>query len=202
VCFVADGAPWIWDRIGAIIRLAKLESVATYQILDCCHAVHHVSQALACLGLTQTERMPLYLEHRSLIRNGQWRRVVAELSELQQEESPIAELETEIAYLRRHGEAGRLSYVSFRSKGLPCGSGAIESGIRRVINLRLKSNAMFWKSDNAESMLQVRSQVVPDRWDGSMLELGEFRRTIASDGYAWEPRPMSCKAEDSYNTAT
>jgi hypothetical protein len=202
VCFVADGAPWIWDRIGAIIRLAKLESVATYQILDCCHAVHHVSQALASLGLTQAERMPLYLEHRSLIRNGQWRRVVAELSELQQEESPIAELETEIAYLRRHGEAGRLSYVSFRSKGLPCGSGAIESGIRRVINLRLKSNAMFWKSDNAESMLQVRSQVVPDRWDSSMRELGEFRRTVASDGYAWEPRPMSCKAEDSYNTAT
>lgn len=48
------------------------------------------------------------------------------------------------AYLRRHGEAGRLSYVTFRSQGLPCGSGAFESSIRRVINLRLKRNAMFW----------------------------------------------------------
>src|SRR6056297_3131983 len=42
VCFVADGAPWIWDRIDAIIRLAKLQGVATYPILDCPHAVHHV----------------------------------------------------------------------------------------------------------------------------------------------------------------
>ena len=30
-------------------------------------------------------------------------------------------------------------------------------GIRRVINMRLKGNAMFWKSHHAESMLQVRS---------------------------------------------
>ena len=79
---------------------------------------------------------------------------------LQDVEHPNSELETEIAYLRRHGEAGRLSYVSFRRAGLPCGSGAIESSIRRVINLRLKSNAMFWKSENAESMLQVRSSSI------------------------------------------
>jgi len=105
-----------------------------------------------------------YRQHRTLLRNGQWRRVVEELSGLQDVEHPNSELETEIAYLRRHGEAGRLSYVSFRRAGLPCGSGAIESSIRRVINLRLKSNAMFWKSENAESMLQVRSQVVPDQW--------------------------------------
>ena len=128
--------------------------------------------------------------------------VVDELSELPSSEEPIAELETEISYLRRHGEAGRLSYVSFRAKGLPCGSGAIESSIRRVINLRLKSNAMFWKSDNAESMLQVRSQVVPDRWDQAMQELAEFRRTVAYDDYRWEPQPMSCKTETSLSTAT
>ena len=101
--------------------------------------------------------------------------VVEELSGLQDADDPIAELETEIAYLRRHGEAGRLSYVSFRVRGLPCGSGAIESGIRPVINLRLESNAMFWKNKNAETMLQVRSHVVPGRWDTSMKEPSEFR---------------------------
>jgi len=67
------------------------------------------------------------------LRNGQWRRVVEELSRLQDTQQPIKELKTEIAYLRRHGEAGRLSFVSFRRQGLPCGSGAIESSIRRVI---------------------------------------------------------------------
>lgn len=202
VTFVADGAPWIWDRITAIIKLAKLEDVPTFEVLDCCHAVHHVSQALATLGLSKEARHPLYREHRTLLRNGQWRRVVQELSELQPAEATNSDLATEIAYLRRHGEAGRLSYVSFRAGGLPCGSGAIESSIRRVINLRLKSNAMFWMSSNSESMLQVRSQVVPDQWDRAMSELSEFRRTVAHDGYQWEPAPMSCKVEDSQHLAT
>ena len=176
--------------------------MATYQILDCPHAVHHISLALAALGLSKEERLPLYREHRTLLLNGQWRQVVEELDDLQNEESPNAELATEISYLRRHGEAGRLSYPHFRSRGLPCGSGATRSEIRRVINLRLKSNAMFWTSENAESMLQVRSQVIPDQWDAALTELSDFRRTIASDGYAWQPQPMSCKAEDSYRTAT
>jgi len=127
--------------------------------------------------------------------------VVEELSRLQDTQQPIKELKTEIAYLRRHGEAGRLSFVSFRRQGLPCGSGAIESSIRRVINLRLKSNAMFWKRDNAEQMLQVRSQVVSDRWDAQMLNLANFRRTQAAEGWKWNPRPMSCKVEDQSATA-
>jgi hypothetical protein len=202
VTFVADGAPWIWDRIESIVRLAGLVDVPITQVLDCCHAVHHVSLALAAIGFSKEERNPLYRQHRTLLRNGQWRRVVDELSELQNMDEPIAALETEISYLRRHGEAGQLSYVSFRARGLPCGSGAVESSIRRVINLRLKSNAMFWKNENAEAMLQVRSHVIPDQWDNSMKALSEFRRTVAHDDYQWKPQPMSCKIENSHTTAT
>lgn len=201
VTFVADGAPWIWDRIDKMIQLAGLGTVPTHQVLDCCHAVHHISLALASLGLSSQERMPMYREHRSLLRNGQWRRVVEELSSLQDREKRIKELETEISYLRRHGEAGRLSYVSFRRQGLPCGSGAIESSIRRVINLRLKSNAMFWKAENAELMLQIRCQVVTDHWDTAMANLAEFRRTQAPADWRWEPQLMSCKVEDTSNLA-
>jgi hypothetical protein len=59
VTFVADGAPWIWDRIATIVKLAKLEGVAIHEVLDCCHAAHHISLALAALGQTHEERMPL-----------------------------------------------------------------------------------------------------------------------------------------------
>jgi len=123
--------------------------------------------------------------------------VINDWFELQNPENPIGELEPEIADLRRHGEAGHLSYVRYRQLGLPCGSGAIESSIRQVINLRLKSNAKFWQSAHAESMLQVRSQVVPDQWDPAMSELSEFRRTEADDSWQWEPQNMSIKNEDS-----
>jgi hypothetical protein len=48
------------------------------------HASHHISLALAAMGLNDKERMPLYRQHRTLLRNGQWRRVVQELSEIAQ----------------------------------------------------------------------------------------------------------------------
>jgi hypothetical protein len=202
VTFVADGAPWIWDRIDRIIKLAGLQNVSTYEVLDYCHAVHHISQALASLGLTAQERNPLYRHLCSQLRIGQWQQVVDDLNALQNTEKPLPELDTEISYLRRHGEAGRLKYVRFKQLGLPCGSGAIESGIRRVINLRLKSNAMFWKSEHAESMLQVRSQVVPDQWDQAMSDLGDFRRTEAHDSWDWGPENMSSKIENPPALAT
>ena len=73
------------------------------------------------------------------------------------DESEDAQVWTEIAYLRKHGEADRLKYPTFRSMGVPLGSGAIESSIRRVVNLRLKSNAIYWREENAEAMMQVRA---------------------------------------------
>ena len=82
ITFAADGAPWIWDRLPTIVRLAKLDGVPIHEVLDCCHAAHHISLALAAMGQNDRERMPLYREHRTLLRNGQWRRVVEELTGL------------------------------------------------------------------------------------------------------------------------
>lgn len=195
VTFVADGATWIWDRVPTIISRAKLENVPIHQVLDCSHAVHHISLALASLGMSDQERMPLYREHRTLLRNGQWRRVVEELSGLAELNPENAKLKTEIDYLRRHGEAGRLSYPHFRGLGIPLGSGAIESSIRRVINLRLKSNGIFWGEPEAEQMLQLRALVITDRWDERIQSMRELLRRNGNLSWEWEPSPMSVKAE-------
>ena len=194
ITFAADGAPWIWDRIGQIVAQAKLTQVPIHEVLDCCHATHHVSLALKSLGLNEQERLPLYRQHRSLLRNGQWRRVVSELRDLSADRE-LPELETEIGYLVRHGEAGRMSYRHFRQLGIPLGSGAIESGIRQVINRRLKSNSLFWRESNAESMLQVRCQLISDRWDERLCEMREFRRQHGVQDWAWTPEPMNVKSE-------
>ena len=197
ITFASDGAPWIWDRIPSIVRLAKLEGVTIHEVLDCCHAAHHISLALAAMGDNQEERMPLYREHRTLLRNGQWRRVVEELTGLADLNAELTaeneKVRTEIEYLCKHGEAGRLQYPTFRKLGLPLGSGAIESSIRRVINLRLKNNGMFWREEHAEEMLQVRAQVISKRWDERVTAM---RRHLCRDGRTdrkWEPRAMSCK---------
>jgi hypothetical protein len=40
---------------------------------------------------------------------------------------------------------------------MPIGSGAIESAVRRVINLRVKSNSTYWLRENAETMIRLRA---------------------------------------------
>ena len=199
--FCADGPPWIWDRIPKIVELAGLQDVPQHEVLDNCHAAHHISLALAALDLTLDERMPLYREHRTRLRNGQWKRVVAELRELAELAPPDSKIHTEIAYLEKHGQAGRLNYVQFTKLGIPRGSGAIESTIRRVINLRLKSNSMFWRIDNAESMLQLRAQVISRRWDESQSHIRKMARRDARTDWTWEPRPMSPKTEANLSTS-
>jgi hypothetical protein len=195
ITFVADGAPWIWDRIATIVKLARLEADAIHEVLDNCHAAHHISMALAAMGQTREQRLSLYREHRTFLRNGQWRRVVDELTELAEDEPAGSDVHTEIAYLRKHGEAGRLKYPHFRSLGLPIGSGAIESSVRRVINMRLKGNGIFWREENAEAMLQVRAQVITNRWDERLTAMREH---LIKDGRlkrVWEPRPMNTNLE-------
>jgi len=90
------------------------KSVTIHQVLDNCHATHHVSRALASLGITEADRMPLYRELRTKLRNGQWRAVVAELETLTDDNPQIGQLQTEINYLQRPGDAGRLAYPTFR----------------------------------------------------------------------------------------
>jgi hypothetical protein len=195
VTFVADGGTWIWDRIGMIVQLAKLTEVPIYEVLDNCHATHHISLALAALGLADEIRMPLYRDHRTLLRNGQWRQVVQELTELAEDAPDDSQVWTEIAYLQKHGEAGRLMYPTFRSKGLPLGSGAIESNIRRVVNLRLKGNSIYWLKENAEAMLQIRAYVLTNRWDQRMRELRKLRSRDSQTDWHWTAREMSSKVE-------
>ena len=195
ITFSADGGVWIWSRIPAILRMAKIEHVATHQVLDCYHATHHISQALASLGLSEAARHPLYRAQRTLLRNGQWRRVVEELTEFAQDESDDSQIWTEIAYLQKHGDAGRLKYPTFRGLGLPLGSGAIESTIRRVVNMRLKGNSIYWRQDMAEALLQLRAQVLTNRWDERLKRLRELRRKDARTDWKWEPSDMTPKDE-------
>jgi hypothetical protein len=77
-----------------------------------------------------------------------------------------------------------LSYATYRRRGLPSGSGAIESTIRRVINLRLKSNAMYWLEDNAEGVFALRALLLCDRWEPTLSRL---RGAMARDRrIAWQ----------------
>jgi hypothetical protein len=174
VAFRSDGAPWIWERLDWVIRRLGLKAKQVSRGLDWCHAVHHISLALEPL-VENAERKRVFKKLRKWLKCGRWRKVVDELLSLAgavdlAEDSPLW---TEIAYLDRHGEEGHLDYATFRRRGLPLGSGAIESAIRRVINLRLKGNSIYWEEENAEAMLVLRGLVLSGRWNAVFAKITE-----------------------------
>ena len=196
ITFVSDGAIWIWDHIDNMLQHAGIpETVRIYQVLDNCHAAHHISLALGSLNLDAQTRAATYRELRTRLRNGQWRLVVKELQRQIVAGVENETLLTEIAYLVKHGEAGRLRYTLFKALGLPLGSGAIESSIRRVINMRLKNSSTFWREENAESMLQIRSLVISGRWDERLNLMRLGRKSINLTDWSWNPQIMSKKVE-------
>ena len=58
-----------------------------------------------------------------------------------------------------------MRYKEIKDKKLPIGSGGVESGIRRVINLRLKGPGIFWHEDVVDAMLLLRSYYKAGRWN-------------------------------------
>ncbi len=145
------------------------------------------------LRLTESQRKGLYKRLRGLLKEGKSQDVIAELKVLAVNEPDDSPMWREIRYLTKHSDSRRLRYDGLRRRGLPMGSGAIESTIRRVINLRLKGNGIYWTEDNAEAVFQLRAAVVSGRWE-EILE--HTRAAMAKDRRTqWRWMPPECLAE-------
>ena len=193
VTFAADGAPWIWARLDWVIAQVKLDPIRVVEVLDWCHAVHHLSLALAALGLAVDRRAAEYSRLRVLLKAGRGTIVIEALEAMAVGQPEDSVVWRELGYLSRHEAAGRLRYKCFRCRGVPLGSGAIESTIRRVINLRLKGTSIFWTEENAEAVFQLRAAVVSGRWEEI---LDHAREAMARDRRTdWRCEPPACLAE-------
>jgi hypothetical protein len=190
VTFVADGAPWVWERLDWVERRVGLKAGQTVRVLDWCHAVHNLSLALESLGLSEQQRQQHYQQLRGWLRqgwHGLWQR---ELEELGQAAGNPPGLEQPLNYLCNHAAAGHMDYKRLRRRGLPQGSGAIESAIRRVINLRLKGPGLMWHEENAEGALALRAAAVTERWEETMAWVREGMGRDRQIGWAWRSPDM------------
>ena len=176
-----------------IVAQVKLDPCRVVEVLDWCHAVHHVSVALAALSLAECQRKELYNRLRATLKEGKSHVVIKELEALAVGEDKDSSVWREIRYLTKHSDAGRLRYNCFRCRGVPMGSGAIESTIRRVINLRLKGNGIYWTEDNAEAVFQLRAAVVSGRWDEILTHTQDAMARDRRTDWRWTP--PECLAE-------
>jgi hypothetical protein len=191
VAFRADGAPWIWERLEWVTKRLGLKETQVSYGLDWCHAVHHISLALEPLT-SAADRPRVFKKMRKWLKRGAWQKVVYGLIDLMLEKGldETAPVWTDIDYLQRHGDAGHLDYAKFRRRRLPVGSGAIESAIRRVINLRLKGNSVFWKQDNAEGMLVLRGLVLSRRWKETFAKITQSMASDRRLDWNWQSPDM------------
>lgn len=163
VLFVADGAHWIWNRVGTLIKALRLDPQRVHQLIDFYHAVEHLGKVAALrTGGSAKERRAWVRKHRRLLLKGQVEQVVAAVRALCQGRHSKA-VTTERNYFVRNRQ--RMAYAMMKTLHLPLGSGAVESAIRRVVNLRLKGPCIFWYRENAGKMLMLRSYYKAGRWN-------------------------------------
>ena len=185
--FISDGAPWIWNRLDWVIEKAGVDPSKVLKALDFWHAAHHISLALEKLGLEAKERAPVYRQLRKQLRQSRWRAVIEELKGRAaqlgvDEDHPICK---ETDFLKRHGEYGHLQYLKYKRHRVTLGSGAIESSIRHVINLRLKGNGIFWQEVNAEAVMTMRAKLLSDQWEQSVGLVRERWKLTRATTYRW-----------------
>lgn len=167
--FIADGAPEHWDGVAALVEALGLDRGRVVEIFDWAHAVQNLTRAIdACGKLTDQQRTHWLNTQRKRLKKGHLNAVLEALQDLCRGRR-ASKIRKQVAFFQQH--AHRMRYPEFRKMGLPIGSGAVESAIRRVVNLRMKGNGIFWKPDNAQRMLFVRCQLLSGRWQGFIREL-------------------------------
>lgn len=161
--FVSDGAKWIWNRIPALLETLAIETQKVHLLIDFYHAVEHLNRVASLRkGWSNRKRKRWFNQQRKLLREGHVEQVIEAIRPLccgRYSRSIRSELNYFINH-RTHMDYGHMAQLN-----LPLGSGAVESAIRRVVNLRLKGPSIFWNKQNAELMLMLRSFYKAGRWN-------------------------------------
>lgn len=160
--FVSDGATWIWNRIPDLLEQLGLDSQQVHLLIDFFHAVQHLHRVAALRkDWSARKRKQWTNKQRKLLANGKVEQLLDAIRPLCRGRHSKA-LKTELAYFVKHQH--HMAYQAISARHLPIGSGAIESAIRRVVNLRLKGTAIYWNKPNADSLLLLRSTYKSGRW--------------------------------------
>jgi hypothetical protein len=163
VLFIADGAPWIWKRVPLLVHALGLAAEQVHELLDFYHAVQHLGQVAALRkDWSAQARTRWRTQQRRLLLRGEVEQVIAAVRSLcRGRHSKV--IRTHREYFIKN--QSRMAYAKLMTLKLPIGSGAIESTVRRVVNLRLKGPSIFWCRASAEAILLLRSYYKAGRWN-------------------------------------
>ncbi len=163
VCGLSDGARWIQ-------RFFDSRCPYAVRILDFPHAVGYLAQVASACFDAAPEAAAWLERQRTELKDGDPRRVVAELHRLSldahEQDAPAAR---QVAIADAHDylkvRLPMIEYAHFRAQGDPIGSGASESANKLVVERRLKGAGMHWQRAHVNPMLVLTTTAANDRWD-------------------------------------
>lgn len=166
VLLIADGAEWIWLRIPPLLKRLGCPPESILELLDFYHVTEHLQQFAETAFTKPTVVQTWFKQARLDIKRGRVAELLDKMQALVQESSGDRKqaMAGQLAYFIKGQQQQRLNYYQVAARRLPIGSGAIESLIRQVVNLRLKGNGKFWLLNHAEIMLHARCQWAAGTW--------------------------------------
>lgn len=173
---IGDGAPWIWTRGQQLRARLGLPADRFIEIIDYFHVVERLGEVAADQPKwSEADRLEWLKTQKVHLKAGKIEKIEAAIAPLYKRREK--EGKTELDYWERNRE--RLRYGGWRERGIPIGSGAVESSVRRVINLRMKGASVTWLEEHAEGVLHLRAFAKSGRW-------GELERVVLTH-CRWRP---------------
>jgi len=95
---------------------------------------------------------------------GQWSALESAMEQLESSQDETRKLiQQEQQFFHNH--KGRMDYPHYRHRGLPIGSGSVESACKNVVGARCKQSGMRWTEQGAQAVLSLRTELLSRRWD-------------------------------------
>lgn len=155
---VGDGAVWIENQVKD-----KFGSQGSY-LLDFYHVCEYLADASkSCVEINPKAWVDIQKKH---LKNNDYQIVIDNLLP-HIEESHIEDSKAPVRACHRYlsNRTHQLDYKGAIEKGLPIGSGEIESAHRYVIQKRLKLSGAWWKASNVDPMLSLRVVRENGEWE-------------------------------------
>jgi hypothetical protein len=145
------------------VQALELAADQVHELLDFYHAAEHLGKVAALRkDWSAKARSRWRNQQRRWLLRGEVDRVIAAVRDLCRGRHSKA-IRTQRDYFIKN--QSRMAYGKLTVLKLPIGSGAIESTVRRVVNLRLKGASFFWCRASAEAILLLRSYYKAGRWN-------------------------------------
>ena len=155
---VGDGAPWICDQVDRVFGPQAGFLIDFYHLCD---------YLAAASKICAPDHPSAWMEEQKqrMKENNTFDVLNALKPHIEPDSVPDKDAPVRKCYRYIKNRPGQFDYKGALETDLPIGSGEIESAHRYVIQERLKIAGAWWKEDNAQNMLGLRTLRANNDWD-------------------------------------